>query len=66
MRDKLLYNIRSKGFTQKQFAEMVGISGMYMSLIINGKKKPSRYITLRIAKLLEMTPEDVLSVEEIA
>lgn len=66
MREKLKYMIRLRGYSQKQFAQILDITPNYMSHIIRCKRTPSRYIVLRIAEELGMTPEDVLSVEEIA
>lgn len=48
---KLLINMRIKNqYTQKQVAEMIGISQQMISLIETGKRRP----TIEIAKKLEV------------
>ena len=52
-----------KDLTQKQLADKVGISGAFMSLIEQGKNKPSEENLKKIAEVLEVSVED-LTIEE--
>jgi transcriptional regulator with XRE-family HTH domain len=43
--------------TQKQIAEMVGISGSFVSQILSGKRRPSWPMAKAIANATNTTPE---------
>lgn len=60
MRIKLYYNIRKQGYTQRAFAELVGVTEAWLSTVVNGRRNPSKYLTMRMAEELGISEEDVL------
>lgn len=51
--------IFNKGYSLKEFAEIVDVNISYMSLIINGKRRPSAKVAKRIAIQLEKDVSDL-------
>lgn len=51
--------IAKKGISQKEFADEIGISNSYLSLLINGKKNPSPSTAGKIASGLMVNVEDI-------
>ncbi|KHQ50357.1 MULTISPECIES: helix-turn-helix domain-containing protein [Mameliella] len=43
--------IDESGESQKVWAERLGVSGAYMSLLVNGKKQPSLELAVRIDRV---------------
>lgn len=66
MRIKLYYNIYRQGYTQRSFAELVGVTEAWMSTVVHGKRKPSKYLTMRMAEELGISEEDVLHNESMS
>ncbi len=52
--------IAQKGYTQKQFAEEIGVTPGAIHLFVKGIKKPSVAVLEEMAKLLDVTPNDIL------
>ncbi len=52
--------IDDKGIKQKKLAEAAGVSGAYMSLIIQGKRSPTVGILKKIADFLGVTIDELL------
>ena len=50
---------KQKGFSQKMFAEMVGISANWLSHIESGKRRPSTRIIEKIATNLGVSLKDI-------
>lgn len=50
---------KKKNLSQKELAEMVGISNWWLNHIENGKRNPSLSLILEIAKKLNVTPNDI-------
>lgn len=65
MRKKLYYTIHKKGMTQRGLAEKVGVSEPWMSSVVNGRRKPSLYLVMRISEELGISQEEVMENEEI-
>ncbi|MEE8669254.1 helix-turn-helix transcriptional regulator [Heyndrickxia faecalis] len=51
---------KQKGYSQKEFAEKVGISFWWLNNIENDKGDPSLALVLKIARVLEVTPNDII------
>lgn len=66
MRERLYYTMRRKGYSQRELADAVGVSGATISRIINCKKNPSEKLLQKIANELDLTAEEVLSDKCIA
>lgn len=49
----------SKNLTQKQFAEIIGITQTTYSFIESGSHKPSFATVEKLAEALDLTPEEV-------
>ena len=47
------------GLTQKQLADLVGLTPKYISLLEVGARRPSIDIAIKIAKILNVTVEDI-------
>jgi len=57
-----LCSLRKKhGFTQKDIAEIASITSNYYQMIEYGKKAPTVYIALRLAKALGTTVEELFT-----
>lgn len=50
---------KSKGFSQQEFAEMVGISANWLCHIENGTRRPSLKVVLDIAEKLNVSPREI-------
>jgi transcriptional regulator with XRE-family HTH domain len=50
---------KEKGFTQKDFAEKIGISNNWLNHIENASRKPSLTLIDKIAKALGVTKKDI-------
>jgi len=53
-----------KGITQKEFAEMVGVSGPMMTQIERGTKQASPPLIAEICKVLECTSDSLIYGEQ--
>lgn len=51
---------REKHLTQKQLADMVGVSDPYITTLEKGGTLPSLYVFMRIVDALEITPNHLL------
>ena len=51
---------KQKGMTQAQLAEVAGYSHTYIGSLENGRSKPSLEAVIRIANLLDVTPDQLL------
>jgi DNA-binding XRE family transcriptional regulator len=51
--------IKEKGLRKKWVAEKVGIAPGTLSLILSGKSDPTLKVALRLAKVLNMTVEEL-------
>lgn len=65
MRKKLYYKIHRQGYTQKALAEKLQVTEAWMSLIVNGRRRPSLYLLTRMSEELGMSEEEILCNEEI-
>lgn len=59
LRDILVSKRRSMGYTQKQVAQILGISEVYVRKIEKGKRNPGRDTMLKF-EILYNTPSEVL------
>ena len=59
MTETIKTKMQEKGLTQKQMAELVGVSQAYISYIVNRQRTPSLRIALKIARVLDC-PVDIL------
>ena len=59
MTETIKTKMQEKGLTQRQMAELVGVSQAYISYIVNRQRTPSLRIALKIARVLDC-PVDVL------
>jgi DNA-binding XRE family transcriptional regulator len=50
---------KDKGYSQREFAEMIGISHWWLNHIESGKRKPSLKLVCDIAEKLGTTPSDI-------
>ncbi|MFN8483498.1 MAG: helix-turn-helix transcriptional regulator [Anaerolineae bacterium] len=48
----------SKGMTQKELADAVGVNGSYIARLERDERRPSRKVVLSLAKALDLPPED--------
>ena len=57
----MLREIRKKrGLTQKELAEKVKVTQAYISMLENRKAFPSMKLLKRLARVLEVSPEEIL------
>ncbi len=47
-----------RGLTQKQLAEMVGVDGSYIARLEMDERRPSRKVVLKLARALQLSPEE--------
>lgn len=57
---KIQFYRKQKGLTQAQLAETAGYSHTYIGSLENGRSKPSLEAVVRIANLLDTTPDQLL------
>ncbi len=50
---------KAKGYSQKEFAELLGISHWWLNHIENGKRIPSLGLVLTIAEKLNVSPDQI-------
>lgn len=62
-RDKTRLAIAKTGMNLRQFSYSIGISQPYLSLLLNGEKKPSPTIAGKIAMGLGVELEDIFLIE---
>ena len=48
----------SKGMTQKELADAVGVNGSYIARLERDERRPSRKVVLSLAKALDLPAED--------
>jgi putative transcriptional regulator len=63
MNNNIYRLIREKDMTQGDLAKMVGVRREYINRIINKKITPTVPLGMRIAHALEVTMEDLFTVE---
>ncbi|BDR81064.1 helix-turn-helix transcriptional regulator [Clostridium tetani] len=59
MDNKIAFYRSIKKYSQQKLAKEVGITRPYLSDIENCKKKPSCHIALKIAKVLDVSVEEI-------
>jgi transcriptional regulator with XRE-family HTH domain len=64
--ERLTALMKSKGFTQKDFAEKANITASAMSYYVKGTRTPSGEVLARIAKSLDTTTDYLLGNTENA
>lgn len=57
---------QSQGKTLKDVAEEAGVSQVHLSLINTGQRRPSWALANRLAKILNMNPEDIMNHKDSA
>lgn len=57
---KMLYKLRESGVTQKDLAEMTGLSQAIITRYINGSSSPSGYNVLKIASALGCSASELI------
>lgn len=67
MSEKILSNTikvqrAKKDLTQEQLAELVGVTRKTINTVEKGKYVPSTYLTLKLAKVLEVTVEELFQI----
>jgi transcriptional regulator with XRE-family HTH domain len=55
---------KSKGYTQKGLANELGLSQPYVAELEKGTKKPSYETLIKLAKILEITVDELIKVLE--
>jgi putative transcriptional regulator len=50
---------KEKGYSQKEFAEMIGITHWWLNHIESGKRPPSLTLVYTIAEKLGTTPSEI-------
>lgn len=58
-KELLLYKIRSKGYTQNDFAKLIGMSATSLSYKMNGKVDFSLTEIQQIGKVLQLNSDDI-------
>jgi len=61
--EKLKALIKQRDVKQEELAEAVGITPIYLSYVINGHKKPSFELVVKLARYLNVYVDDLI-VEE--
>lgn len=56
--------LETKGMTQRQLADMTGISEAHISRLVAGNRNGKLYVWLRIAKALDLSLDDLIYVME--
>lgn len=69
MEDKLLTNTlkvqrAKKDLTQEQLAHLVGVTRKTINTVENGKYVPSAYLVLKLAKVLDVTVEELFQLRK--
>lgn len=69
MEDKLLTNTlkvqrAKKDLTQEQLAHLVGVTRKTINTVENGKYVPSAYLVLKMAKVLDVTVEELFQLRK--
>lgn len=59
MKNRIKKILKEKNKTQGELAPKVGVKREYLNRIINGHIDPSVKLTMKIAKVLKLTVEDV-------
>lgn len=59
MGERIKEAMESRGVTQAELAEAVGVTQAFMSYVIHGIKKPSVDVLGRIAKRLDVTMDSL-------
>ena len=54
-----------KDLTQEQLAELVGVTRKTINTIENRKYIPSTYLALKLAKVLEVTVEELFQIDQM-
>ena len=57
--NKIKELLEEKGISQRELAEMVGITEVSMSRYINGERTPKAPIAMKIARVLDVNIEDL-------
>lgn len=55
--ERLVNEIRKQKLTQKDFAEMIGITPVSLSRYIKGNRQPRKSNLMEMARVLEVSPE---------
>ena len=55
---------RAKGIRQEELAKLLGVSRQTISSLENGRYNPSIFLAFKIARLFEMSIEDIFIYEE--
>jgi putative transcriptional regulator len=69
MSEKILKNTlkvqrAKKDLTQEQLAQMVGVTRKTINTVEKGKYVPSTYLSLKLAKVLEVSVEELFQIRE--
>lgn len=64
-REKLRRMREERGLTLQQLADAVGITKPYLWQIENGKRRLSYALAVKIASVLETTPDEVFLADEL-
>ncbi len=56
----LIRILGQKGVTQRELANAVGTTEMFMSYVVNGYKLPSLAVTVRMAEYLNVTLDELV------
>lgn len=69
MEEKLLSNTlkvqrAKKNLTQEQLAQKVGVTRKTINTVENGKYVPSTYLALKLAKVLDVSVEELFQILE--
>lgn len=61
IKDKASFDISlaKKGLNYRKFADDIGISHPYLSQVVNGKRSPSPYTAMKIAKGVGKKTDDI-------
>ncbi len=64
MENKLKYILKKQGRSQTWLTEKVGVNKSTINDIVNDKRIPTLPVALKIAKVLELTIEEIWSLKE--
>ncbi|GAB4316210.1 MAG: helix-turn-helix transcriptional regulator [Promethearchaeota archaeon] len=64
MRNNLRALRERKGLTQQQLAELVGVTRETISIVERGRYNPSLPLAFKLARVLEVSVEDLWELEE--
>ena len=65
MKNRIEQIRKAKGIRQEDFAKALGVSRQTISSLETGRYNPSIFLAYKIAKLFEMTIEEVFIFEEV-